>query len=173
MAYLADMKNFLFLLSFFVAFQVCASANGKDSIPAHLKNLKLPDFKLLLPDSVTAFYTEQLSAKKTTILMSFSPECDHCKQQTKEIIANIQQLKNVQIVMATTLPFDMMKAFHKEYKIASYKNIIMGRDILYFFPKYFLNHYLPLIAIYSKKGELLHYFDGGVSTTELIRLSKE
>lgn len=167
------MKNFLFLLSFLVASQQPASAYGKDSIPAHLKNLKLPDFKLLLPDSVTAFYTEQLSAKKTTILMSFSPECDHCKQQTKEIIENIKELKDVQIVMATTLPFDMMKAFHEEYKIASYKNIIMGRDVLYFFPKYFLNHYLPLITIYNKKGDLEHYFDGGVSTAELIRLSNE
>ena len=164
------MRNVLLILSLFTATQVFAA---NDSIPQPLKNLKLPDFKLLLPDSATNFYTEQLSSKKTTILISFSPECDHCKQQTKEIIENIERLKNVQIVMATTLPFEMMKAFHAEYKIASYKNIIMGRDVLYFFPKYFLNHYLPLIAIYNKKGELLHYFDGGVSTTELIRLSSE
>lgn len=171
MQYLAYMKNFfLLLISFFLASSVHAA---NDTIPAHLKNLKLPDFKLLLSDSVTNFYTEQLSSKKTTILISFSPDCDHCKQQTKEIIENIKQLKDVQIVMATTLPFDMMKAFHAEYKIASYKNIVMGRDVLYFFPKYFLNHYLPLIAIYNKKGDLVHYFDGGVSTTELIRLSNE
>jgi hypothetical protein len=166
------MKKLLVLLVSLAAV-LTSSASKIDTIPQHLKNLKLPDFKLLLPDSATNFYTEQLSAKKSTILISFSPECDHCKQQTKEIIQNIDQLKNVQIVMATTLPFDMMKAFHEEYKIASYKNIIMGRDVLYFFPKYFLNHYLPLIAIYNKKGELLHYFDGGVSTAELIRLSKQ
>ena len=166
------MKKLLVLLVSLAAV-LTSSANNIDTIPQHLKNLKLPDFKLLLPDSATNFYTEQLSAKKSTILISFSPECDHCKQQTKEIIQNIDQLKNVQIVMATTLPFDMMKAFHDEYKMASYKNIIMGRDVLYFFPKYFLNHYLPLIAIYNKKGELLHYFDGGVSTAELIRLSKQ
>ena len=166
------MKKLLVLLVSLAAV-LTSSANNIDTIPQHLKNLKLPDFKLLLPDSATNFYTEQLSAKKSTILISFSPECDHCKQQTKEIIQNIDQLKNVQIVMATTLPFDMMKAFHEEYKIASYKNITMGRDVLYFFPKYFLNHYLPLIAIYNKKGELLHYFDGGVSTAELIRLSKQ
>ena len=159
------MKSFFLFLHLFAVINLSASANSLDSIPQHLKNLKLPDFKLLLPDSATNFYTEQLSSKKTTILISFSPECDHCKQQTKEIIENIERLKNVQIVMATTLPFEMMKAFHAEYKIASYKNIIMGRDVLYFFPKYFLNHYLPLIAIYNKKGELLHYLDGGVSTT--------
>ena len=75
--------------------------------------------------------------------------------------------------MATTLPFGMMKTFHDEYKIASFKNIIMGRDVLYFFPKYFLNHYLPLIAVYNKKGELIHYADGGMPTAELIRLISE
>lgn len=168
--YLANMRNVLLILSLFTAAQGFAA---NDSIPPHLKNLKLPDFKLLLPDSITNFYTEQLSTKKTTILISFSPECDHCKQQTKEIIENIKEFKDVQIVMATTLPFEMMKAFHAEYKIASYKNIIMGRDVLYFFPKYFLNHYLPLIAIYNKKGELLYYADGGLPTSELIRLVKE
>lgn len=165
------MKNFYFLLIvFFLATSVHAA---NDTIPAHLKNLKLPDFKLLLPDSATNFYTEQLSSKKITILISFSPECDHCKLQTKEIIEHIEQLKNVQIVMATTLPFGTMKAFYDEYKIASYKNIIMGRDVLYFFPKYFLNHSFPLIVVYNKKGELTHYFDGGVSIDKLIKASNE
>ena len=55
----------------------------------------------------------------------------------------------------------------------SFKNIIMGRDVLYFFPKYFLNHYLPLIAVYNKKGELTNYADGGMPTAELIRLISE
>ncbi|NCU05771.1 MAG: hypothetical protein GXC73_17520, partial [Chitinophagaceae bacterium] len=62
------MKHLFLLISFFTCTQVFA---GNDTIPAHLKNLKLPDFKLLLPDSVTNFYTEQLSSKKTTILISF------------------------------------------------------------------------------------------------------
>ena len=142
-----------------------------DTIPEHLKNLRLPDFKLLLTDSSTNFYTEQLSKKKNTILMSFSPDCDHCKNQTKELIENIQQLKNVQIVMATTYPFNMMKDFYNAYNIAKYKNITMGRDVLYFFPKYYQNHYLPLITIYNSKGELKYYFDGGVPTTQLIELA--
>jgi thioredoxin-related protein len=165
------MKNFfLLLIGFFLATSVHAA---NDTIPAHLKKLKLPDFKLLLPDSATNFYTEQLSSKKTTILISFSPECDHCKLQTKEIIQNIEQFRDVQIVMATTLPFGTMKAFYYEYKIASYKNIIMGRDVLYFFPKYFLNHSFPLIVVYNKKGEPIHYFDGGVSIDKLIKASNE
>jgi thiol-disulfide isomerase/thioredoxin len=167
------MKNVFFLLFLITVTSTVQAKSSNDSIPAHLKNLLLPDFKLLLPDSSTNFYTENLKSNRITILMSFSPECDHCKQQTKEITEQISKFKHIQIVMATTLPFGMMKAFHDEYKIASFKNIIMGRDVLYFFPKYFLNHYLPLIAVYNKKGELIHYADGGMPTTELIRLISE
>ena len=159
---------------FLVLLSLTANAQRHtDSIPVHLKNLRLPDFKLLLTDSSTSFYTEQLSKKKNTILMSFSPDCDHCKNQTKELTENIKQLKEVQIVMATTYPFNMMKDFYHTYNIAKYKNIIMGRDVLFFFPKYYQNHYLPLITIYNKKGELQHYFDGGVTTAELIQLANK
>lgn len=163
-------KIFSVVFFLFLCFTV-KSQSHSDTIPAHLKLLKLPDFKLLLTDSSSSFYTEQLSKKKNTILMSFSPDCDHCKNQTKELIENIKQLKDVQIVMATTYPFNMMKDFYNAYNIAKYKNIIMGRDVLYFFPKYYQNHYLPLITIYNKNGDLLHYFDGGVATPQLIQLA--
>jgi thiol-disulfide isomerase/thioredoxin len=164
----------MFLGLFILMIAVFAKAGyGQDSIPAHLKNLRLPDFKLLLPDSSTNFYTENLKPNRITIVISFSPECEHCQKQTKEIIAQIDRFKQVQIVMATTLPFEKMKAFYKEYKIGSYKNIIMGRDILFFFPKYYRNHYLPLIAVYNEKAQLIHYADGGVSTAELIRWISE
>ncbi|TWI84872.1 AhpC/TSA family protein [Lacibacter cauensis] len=165
------MKKFIVAaLVFLFTYPVTAQVKV-DTIPSHLQNLRLPDFKLLLTDSSSSFYTEQLNKKKTTILMSFSPDCDHCKNQTKELIENIEKLKSVQIVMATTYPFEMMKQFYNDYQISKYKNIIMGRDVLYFFPKYYRNHYLPLITIYSKKGELLHYFDGGLPTAQLIQLA--
>ncbi len=163
-------KIVVIAIAFLFTYAVHAQVNP-DTIPAHLQNLRLPDFKLLLTDSSTSFYTEQLSKKKTTILMSFSPDCDHCKNQTKELVENIQKLRSVQIVMATTYPFEMMKQFYTDYQISNYKNIIMGRDVLYFFPKYYRNHYLPLITIYNKNGELIHYFDGGVPTAKLIELA--
>lgn len=165
------MKKILLLVALLSISRAAKTQAHADTIPQHLKNLRLPDFKLLLTDSVTSFYTEQLSTKKTTILISFSPDCDHCKNQTKELTEHIQQLKDVQIVMATTYPFEMMKQFYIDYNIARYKNIIMGRDVLYFFPKYYRNHYLPLITIYNKNGELVHYFDGGVPTARLIELA--
>jgi peroxiredoxin len=148
---------------------VFALPRNTDTIPVHLQNLKLPDFKLLLPDS-TNFYTENLSKKKHTIIIYFSPECDHCIHQTEEIIQSIDRFSGTQIVMATTLPFEKMKLFYTNMKISKYRNIIMGQDVLFFFPKYYRNHYLPGIAVYNKKRALLNFYDGGVKTEELIKL---
>lgn len=140
-----------------------------DSIPPHLKNLKLPDFKILLPDSISFFYKENLDRKKKyTLLMSFSPECDHCKQQTLEILTRIDAFKNAQIVMTTTLPFEQMKLFYTEFKIGAYKNIVLGRDLLFFFPRYYKNNSLPFLALYNKKGELMSVYDGGVRIETII-----
>ena len=144
-----------------------------DSIPQHLLNLPLPDFKILLVDGKKNFYTENLSPDKKTMIMYFSPECDHCRYQTKELLKHIDQFSEVQIVMSTVLPFETMKQFYDDLKIGQYKNIIMGRDVLFFFPKYFRNQYLPGIAVYDKNKTLLNFYDGGAKTEELIQLVKQ
>ncbi|MFN8266002.1 MAG: hypothetical protein U0T11_08010 [Chitinophagaceae bacterium] len=159
--------KFIFALLLCCCLAGGASAHS-DSIPAHLANLKLPDFKLLLTDSTTSFYKDNLRPNKQTIIIMFSPDCDHCKRQTTELLANIRYFKNVQIVMPTTLPFEKMKAFYEEFQIKKYKNITMGRDVLFFFSRYFQSHYLPYIAVYNKKGDLLNAYDGEVSIQTLI-----
>lgn len=167
------MKKVILLTFLITAITRVNAFNTQDSVPAHLLNVPFPDFKILLVDSTTNFYTENLSKKKKTIIMSFSPECDHCRHQTEEILKHIDQFKETQIVMATTLPFEKMKQFYNEMNIASYKNIIMGRDELFFFSRYFRNQFLPGIAVYNKKRTLLNYYDGGVKTEELIKLLNE
>ncbi len=164
------MKKLLILFASVIFISNLFAGNKPDSIPAHLKNAPFPDFKLLLADSTTVFYNDGLSKKKNIILIGFSPECEHCRHQTEELLKHIKEFKETQIVMSTTLPFEKMKAFYKEMNISKYKNIIMGRDVLFYFPKYFRNGYLPGIAVYNKKRTLLNFYDGGVKTEELIKL---
>lgn len=159
------MKSLFFIA--FLGFSLTASANN-DSIPAHLKGLKIPDFKLLLVDSVTNFYTENLDPNKHTLIMMFSPDCDHCQHQTEDIIKNIEAFKNTQIVMNTVLPFDLMKEFYKKYELQRYKNFIVGRDVLFFFSPYYRAQFTPYLALYNKNGELLYTNDGQVKIETLI-----
>lgn len=167
------MKKFVFIFIAVISINSLLAADKHDSIPAHLQHMLLPDFKILLPDGKTSFYTENLSKKKKTIIINFSPECEYCQLQTEELIKHIDQFKGTQIVMATSLPFEKMKQFYNEFHIAKYPGIIMGQDVLFFFSRYYKNHYLPGIAVYNKKRALLDFYDGGVKTEELIKLVSE
>lgn len=159
------MKSFFLPIIIFISITASAST---DSIPAHLKGLKIPDFKLLLADSTTHFYTENLDRKKNTLIMLFSPDCDHCQHQTEDIIQNIAAFKNTQIVMTTVLPFHQMKTFYETNQLQRFKNIVMGRDVLYFFSPYYRAQFTPYLALYNKKGELLYTNDGQVKIETLI-----
>ena len=65
--------------------------------------------------------------------------------------------------MVTTQPYEDMVQFYKDYNIAEYSEITMGRDTKFFFPVYFRVQNLPSIFVYNKKGELIKSFEGSVN----------
>lgn len=165
--YLSGMKQLVLSVFACLLLAGAVAATLPDSIPAHLKGLPFPDFKLELPNR-SNFYTDNLPKNKPIIIMLFSPECDHCREQTKGILQSIRALGKAHIVMATVLPFDKMKAYYDEMNIARYKNITMGRDPLFFFSQYYRSHYIPFIAVYNRKRELVATYDGGVPMPTLL-----
>lgn len=160
------MKLIILFLTF-LSIIVSVSAST-DSIPFHLKGLRIPDFKIQLVDSITNFYTENLDTNKNTLIIIFSPDCDHCQHQIEDIIKNIDAFSNTQIVMNTVLPFSQMKAFYQTYQLQRFKNIIVGRDVLFFFFPYYRAQFTPYLALYNKKGDLLYTNDGQVKIETLL-----
>ncbi len=134
---------------------------------SYLRYPTIPPFSLLKIDS-SALTRNDLAKHRKTLLMYFSPDCDHCKHQTKDMLSKMDKFKDVQIVMATYQPFEEMQAFYKDFKIASYPNIRMGRDTKYFFPPFFKMSSLPFMALYNDKGKLLTTFEG---TTPIEKLT--
>ena len=104
----------------------------QDTSLLYLRFPTIPPFKLInVPDS-TYFIKDDLKKKTPTIVMVFSPDCEHCQEMTKQITANIKLFKKAQIVMATPVGFSYVKKFYEEYKISNYSAITMGRDPTYF-----------------------------------------
>ena len=62
--------------------------------------------------------------------------------------------------MATMMPFDSMMSFRDKYKLADHENIIVGQDIHYFLPTFYMINSLPFLAFYDKKGRLISVFEG-------------
>jgi thiol-disulfide isomerase/thioredoxin len=146
------------------------SSAQNDSIPqAPYKRFPtVPPFKLLLTDSSTHFTKEYLAKKKAVMIMLFSPDCEHCKHETEDIIKHIDAFKKVQIVMSTTLPFDKMVDYYNKYDLKRFDNIIVGKDLNYLLPVFYDIHNLPFLSFYNKKKELISVFEGALSIEKVL-----
>ncbi len=130
--------------------------------PPYLRFPAFPPVKFLLPDSSSYFTKDDLKKKSAVMLMVFNPQCDHCQHETEELLKNIDRFKSYQIIMATVMPFDSMMAFRKKYKLAQYKNIVIGQDPHYFLPSFYRISNLPFLAFYNRKRELISVFEGSM-----------
>ncbi len=138
-----------------------------DSTLIYLRFPIIPSFNIIkVPDS-TRFTKDDLSKKKATIIIIFSPDCEHCQHATKELTAQINLFKKAQIVMASPIEHFYLKKFYEEYKIAAYPNIIMGRDASYFLGTFYNVHSFPAIFVYDKKGNFVKAFDGTVPVEKI------
>jgi thioredoxin-related protein len=136
--------------------------------PPFKKFPTIPPFHLLKLDSTTYLTKEDLKKHRQTIVMFFSPECDHCKHQTESILSNFKKFKDVEIVMATYQPFDELKEFNTHYHLAKYSNIKLGRDEKYMLAPFYKIRNLPYLALYDKKGNLITTFEGTTKVDTIL-----
>jgi len=132
----------------------------------------IPPFKLLEIDSSSYFTKTDLKKNKPVLIILFNPDCDHCKHETEEIIKNIDELRNVQIILSTNMPFEMMKNFYEKYDLSKFENIIVGRDFQYILPSFYQIKFMPYLAMYDKKGNLLTTFQGSMKIEDLVHVFK-
>jgi thioredoxin-related protein len=164
------MKNLLALSLFMFGMVTCFCQQDSASLPPYKRFPTVPPFKLLKVDSSTYFTKNDLKKNKVVLIILFNPDCDHCEHETEEIIKNIDQLKNVQIVMSTSMSFDAMKSFYEKYDLKDFENIVVGRDFQYILPSFYQIRFMPYLAMYDKKGNLLTTFQGSMKIDDLIKV---
>jgi thioredoxin-related protein len=130
-----------------------------DSLLRYKRIPTVPPFKLVVaPDSVV-FIKDELKKKQATIVMIFSPDCDHCVHSTEDLLAHYNLFKKVQIVMATSLPYAHVKKFYTDLKLVDYPNVKVGTDAAYFLGGFYDVRMYPAIFLYDKKGNFKQAFD--------------
>lgn len=107
------------------------------------------------------------------MLMLFSPDCDYCQHETEEIIRHIDDFKKVQIIMATTLPFEKMADYYKKYDLSRFPNIVVGKDVGYMLPSFYNIRNLPFLAFYNSKKELISVFEGALPIEKALEELKK
>ena len=156
------MKTIVFALFFILFGNSLFAQKGTDSLPAYRSIPTIPPFKLMLVPDSTAFTKFDLKKKKATIIMLFSPDCDHCIHATQDLVEHYKLFKKVQIVMATSLSYNHIQKFYTDFNLATYPNIKVGLDNSYFLGSFYQIHSYPAIFIYDKKGKFKEMFEGSV-----------
>lgn len=157
-----------FLLSFLTLIAVAYTSVGQaDTTPPYKRISGWPP--LVLTQLNKQEFTSKDLKNQPTIVMYFSPECDHCKHQTTEMINRIKDLSKYQIILATYQPEEQMAGFQTYYQLQKYPNIHMGRDSKFLLPPFYKIKNLPYLALYNKKGQLIKTFDGNVKVDTLLK----
>jgi thioredoxin-related protein len=163
------MKGWLILM---VSFVCCKQGVGQHDTAALFKRFpSVPPITLLKSDS-GLITKDGLKKNRPVIIMYFSPECHHCQRQIEDILARMDDLKKIQIVLATYQPMEDLEAFQNRYKLSTYPNISAGRDTKYFLQPFYRIKNLPYLALYDKKGNLVAVFEGNVSVDKLLEAFK-
>jgi hypothetical protein len=157
---------FIYLLSVTVSCHLSAQ-NTAPKAP-YLLNRTIPSFTLLNVDSSTYLTNKNLTRNKKTLIVYFSPDCDHCQHQTDSILLKINRFKNIQILMATYQPLHELKAFNQRYALSRY-NIKFGRDVNFFFPPHYKIVNLPFLILYNEKGNLITTFEGITQVDKVLK----
>lgn len=152
-----------------------SSANSEppeDSLP-YKKYPTLPAFKILEMDSTTIFNTYNIPKGKPTVLMLFSPDCDHCQHLTEKLTKGMDSLKDIQFYMVTPVSsMTELREFYNKNHLADYKNIaVVGRDYQFFFFSFYGARFVPYLAIYDKHKKLIKAMDSNLSVKELYELT--
>ena len=136
--------------------------------PPYLRFKTVPPVKLILADSTGWELKSKLDKKKSLMIVIFSPECDHCKHETEELLKNMDAFKNVQIVMASVLPVHKIKEYITKYGLHQYKNITVGHDYAYILPVYYDIKSLPYHAFYTRDKKLISGIEGTMPVEKIL-----
>ncbi|MCC6289952.1 MAG: hypothetical protein IT249_18900 [Chitinophagaceae bacterium] len=157
---------------FFLALAFIFSAGADAQSKAKIKTDKIAPFSIKLADG--KIFTAAQLKKEATILIYFSPDCEHCQHFTKEMVDNYQtMIKDKQVVMVTYLPVNDVKRFEDMFELKNYKNIVVGTEEKTFMVR---NYYgvtrFPFVALYNKAGKKVKAFADGPSFTDVAKIVK-
>jgi hypothetical protein len=130
----------------------------------------LPSFELLLPDGITRINTTEIKAGSPVVLLYFSPDCEHCQQETRSILHHMDSLRDVQFYFITNDSLDRIKLFRSVFQLDRYTNITLGWDAKFLFPRHFKDAYPPYMVLYDRQLRQLGVFNGEVEVSKIIAL---
>lgn len=160
------------LLTAFICVLITANAQIDSSAKNFAKYATVPTFNVYtVPDS-SGFSNKKLDKSKSLVIMFFSPDCEHCQKETKELMAYKNELKNIQILMVSPSSYPAIKQFYEDYGMAAMPNIKLGQDVNYTLGSIYQIRTFPSMYVYDHNGKLVKAFVGNVDAPAIINAVK-
>jgi peroxiredoxin len=160
-------------LTFLFIVTTLAGCFGAEPQKNKLEGKPLPEFSLLLTDSITWFNSRDILSGKPITIFYFSPFCPYCKAQAKLIVDNINELKDIQFYFISNHPLSIVKKFDNDYELKKYKNITIGIDTSDIVKDYFEVAGVSYIVIYGNDKKLNKTFMGKIYSNQIKKVSEE
>lgn len=122
---------------------------------AYPQSGKVPPFRMVQADG-KIFRAEQLPTGKPIVLIYFSPECEDCQKLTKDLLARMNDFKDVSFAMITYQSIENVRAYVVKNKLNTYSNIFIGTEGSSLYVRNFYNIMkFPYMILYNKYGDLI------------------
>lgn len=123
----------------------------------------------MLLDGKTILNMEETPSGKPFLLLYFRPDCPHCKQETKDLIKNIDTLGKTRIYLIGNASEEEIKAYYDHYQLKDYTNIVVGKDYNNSFFQAFKPTSIPYMAIYSGEKRLIKIYKGEPDINSILQ----
>lgn len=144
---------------------------------------QIPTEKLAVADSVKVerehapsinFYTIggdtlRLDAiKERTILILFTPDCDHCQREADEISKHPELFRDYKLYFVAADQPPVIKGFSEKHGLANWSNAVFARGDIAPVMTAFKPISMPAIFIYDDQGFLVKRFDGETPVSNIV-----
>ncbi len=138
-----------------IAHLLVASCFFISAVAQQAAKTTIAPFKMQMVNGKSFTYT-QLKKDIPTILVYFSPTCDHCKAFTEELMKHTKELAHKQVVMISYEPLNEIKKFDELYKVSAQPAVKIGTEgYTFIVQKYYGIQRFPFIALYNKQMKLV------------------
>lgn len=142
---------------------VCSCNTQKTSVAA---TEEIPYFTFYTLNS-ERFTKDSFDAKRTKLILYFNSECDHCAKQAKWLREEIQLFSDLEFTFISFEEMGAIKSFRDKHDFTQ-PNITFLQDARLTFAKKFGVGEFPSILLYTKKGKLIHKFEGETKVEKIL-----
>ena len=150
----------------FLATRTYQSIKTKNEINEKIKTLQHCCFKTLNGGQTCV---DEFDSKKTTVIIYFHPECEHCQYEDSEIGKQAEQFAKANMILIT--PDDSIKrvkAFAVKYRLEEVDNLTILLDRNSQFKNQFGTSIFPSVFIYGSDKKLLKVYKGEIKIEAII-----